>query len=95
MSGDTVMVAVRVRPFNDREKKRNATLVIGMPDDKRTLIKDPNNANDEKKMFNFDYSYWSHDGYRQRSDGYLEPDSTGSHYADQVKSQLIIFVLLE
>lgn len=30
MSGDNVQVAVRVRPFNAREKQRNANLIIAM-----------------------------------------------------------------
>merc|ERR1711976_1147206 len=38
----------------------------------------------EPKKFAFDYSYWSHDGFKERaSDGYLEEAS--SKYADQRK----------
>jgi hypothetical protein len=37
--GDNVIVAVRVRPFNDREKERNAQSVIDMPNDKVTEIR--------------------------------------------------------
>ena len=38
--GDSaVVVAVRVRPFNDREKDRKVRLVIEMPDGKTTSIK--------------------------------------------------------
>jgi hypothetical protein len=36
--GDNVIVAVRVRPFADREKERNAQLIINM-DGKSTEIK--------------------------------------------------------
>lgn len=36
----------------------------------------------EPKKFAFDYSYWSHDGYKVLPDGYFEPSS--SRYADQV-----------
>ncbi|PAV57014.1 hypothetical protein WR25_26093 [Diploscapter pachys] len=78
--GDSIVVAVRVRPFNDREKNRNAKLVIDMPDDKRTCIRDSNNP-DDAKWFTFDYSYWSHDGYKTEKSGYLTP--ADSHYADQ------------
>ena len=39
MSGEAVKVAVRVRPFNDREKQRKAKLIIDMPDGVRTIIK--------------------------------------------------------
>lgn len=39
MSDDAVLVAVRVRPFNEREKARKAQLIIQMPDEKTTIIK--------------------------------------------------------
>ena len=47
-----------------------------------TTIKDPENMGSEPKKFAFDYSYWSHDGFNELSDGYLEPKD--SKYADQV-----------
>jgi len=46
-----------------------------------TIIADPEGRAAEKK-FTFDYSYWSHDGFREREDGYLEP--VEERYADQV-----------
>ncbi|XP_066301763.1 kinesin-like protein KIF28 isoform X1 [Branchiostoma lanceolatum] len=79
---ENVKVAVRVRPFNDREKARNATLIINMVGN-TTTIKDPANLAEEGRKFTFDFSYWSHDGYRERDDGYLEKNSAGSNYADQ------------
>ncbi|XP_078571290.1 kinesin-like protein KIF28 isoform X3 [Branchiostoma floridae x Branchiostoma japonicum] len=79
---ENVKVAVRVRPFNDREKARNATLIINMVGN-TTTIKDPANLAEEGRKFTFDFSYWSHDGYRERDDGYLEKASAGSNYADQ------------
>uniref|UniRef100_A0A7I4YDT7 Kinesin-like protein n=1 Tax=Haemonchus contortus TaxID=6289 RepID=A0A7I4YDT7_HAECO len=78
--GDNVVVAVRVRPFNDREKGRNAQLIIEMPDGQRTCIRDPNNPSDEK-WFTFDHSYWSHDGFKTEKNGYFSP--ADSRYADQ------------
>ena len=68
---------------NDREKKRQATLIIGM-NGATTEIKDPQNLKQEPKRFAFDFSYWSHDQFKERSDGYLEPSN--SKYADQVRS---------
>jgi hypothetical protein len=47
-----------------------------------TTIKDPENMKAEPKKFAFDFSYWSHDGYNEQSDGYLEPKD--AKYADQV-----------
>lgn len=38
-SEENVVVAVRVRPFNDREIERNAKLIIDMPDGKSTSIR--------------------------------------------------------
>ncbi|KAJ8309975.1 hypothetical protein KUTeg_011840 [Tegillarca granosa] len=48
-----------------------------------TEIKDPADLSKEGRLFTFDFSYWSHDGFRERDDGYLEPET--SQYADQVK----------
>eukprot|EP00048_Salpingoeca_helianthica_P001914 m.52729 g.52729 ORF g.52729 m.52729 type:complete len:981 (-) comp11792_c0_seq1:836-3778(-) len=76
---ESVRVAVRVRPFNSREKARNAFSIITMKD-KSTTIKDPNNA-ENVKTFHFDYSYWSHDQFIEEPNGYLRP--AGSVYADQ------------
>lgn len=81
---ENVKVAVRVRPFNDRETKRKAQLVIDMRG-QTTTIRPPttgNAAGGEPKSFTFDYSYWSHDGFKKREDGYLEP--ADGRYADQV-----------
>ena len=55
---ENVKVAVRVRPFNAREKERLATNIISMRDGKTTSILNP----DDKKArdFTFDFSYNSH-----------------------------------
>eukprot|EP01088_Endostelium_zonatum_P013652 TRINITY_DN2837_c0_g1_i1.p1 TRINITY_DN2837_c0_g1~~TRINITY_DN2837_c0_g1_i1.p1 ORF type:complete len:1343 (-),score=433.86 TRINITY_DN2837_c0_g1_i1:127-4155(-) len=57
-----VRVAVRVRPFNSREKEMNAKCVIKMSGNS-TAIYDPNASNKEasKRIFAYDYSYWSFD----------------------------------
>ena len=54
---DNVKVAVRVRPFNAREKERDAKCVIKMQGS-TTSITNPETG--EVKNFAFDYSYWSH-----------------------------------
>ncbi|XP_073236742.1 kinesin-like protein KIF28P [Porites lutea] len=79
---DNVRVAVRVRPFNSREKARNAVLIIKMQGNS-TYIKDPSTPDQEPRKFAFDYSYWSHDGFKERDNGYLEP--VEPQYADQKK----------
>ena len=77
---EAVKVAVRVRPFNSREKERNAQLIIKM-NGNTTEISDPENPQAEPKRYSFDYSYWSHDGYNTEPNGYLSPAS--SQYIDQ------------
>ncbi len=47
-----------------------------------TLITDPENPAKDPRKFNFDFSYWSHDGFKESADGYLEP--VEKSYADQV-----------
>ncbi|KAK5579891.1 hypothetical protein RB653_009579 [Dictyostelium firmibasis] len=73
-----VQVAVRVRPFNSREKERNAELIVQM-NGKSTVLTRPSalRANplaaptaDDEKSFSFDYSYWSY-------------DANDSHFASQ------------
>ncbi|XP_071502786.1 kinesin-like protein KIF28P [Diadema antillarum] len=77
---ENVKVAVRVRPFNDREKTRKAKCIIQM-NGNTTLISNPENDREEPKKFTYDFSYWSHDGFKENKDGYLEP--TDKKYADQ------------
>lgn len=48
----------------------------------QTKIKNPDSMSEPGKEFAFDYSYWSHDGFSERADGYMEPKN--SKYADQV-----------
>jgi len=51
----------------------------------KTIIKDDNNKEKEekKKEFTFDYSFWSHDGFKVNDDGYSDP--IDDRYADQRK----------
>jgi hypothetical protein len=76
---EAVKVAVRCRPFNGREKERNATLIIEMVGN-TTKISDP--VSGKVKDYSFDYSYWSHDGFEEDENGYLNAVG-GSKYADQ------------
>ncbi|KAL8592992.1 hypothetical protein ACOMHN_017922 [Nucella lapillus] len=81
MSGESVKVAVRVRPFNQREKDRKATLIIQMQGT-MTTIQNPEAPKEEPKRFSFDYSYWSHDGYVTEKEGLLDA-APGTQYASQ------------
>lgn len=81
MSDECVKVAVRVRPFNSREKARSAQVIIDMRG-KTTSISNPAAPNEKPKEFNFDYSYWSHDGFKEEDNGNLVP--TMPKYSDQV-----------
>lgn len=55
----SVKVAVRVRPFNNREISHESKCVISM-NGQTTIISNPK-ITDSLKSFNYDYSYWSHD----------------------------------
>lgn len=76
----SVKVAVRVRPFNDRERNMNAQLCISM-EGKATTIENEEEPKSGKKTFTFDFSYWSHDGFENDETGYSRPISP--KYADQ------------
>ena len=74
----SVQVGVRVRPFNAREKKKESECIISMPGENQTRIKDEKG---KEKIYTFDHSFWSHDGYKTLDDGYLAP--VDEKYADQ------------
>jgi len=55
----SVKVAVRVRPFNERETKNgNPTCCVEMNGPMTKLIEP---LTDTERPFTFDYSFWSHD----------------------------------
>ena len=75
----SVQVAVRVRPFNQRELDMNSKLIIDMKGATTILkvLEDPK----KDKPFAFDFSFWSHDGFDTDEDGMNTPSS--NRYADQ------------
>ena len=75
-----VKVAVRVRPFNDRERQEGAALCV---DIQRNMTRLVNKADGSKRDFFFDYCYWSHDQFEtDAQNGYMTP-TPGGRYADQ------------
>ena len=78
----SVRVAVRVRPFNDREKVRESKCIIDMQEN-QTWITNPDSG-EKSKPFAFDYSYWSHDSFVvDPKSGETVPDGPDSRYASQ------------
>jgi hypothetical protein len=63
-TGANVKVAVRVRPFNNREIIQNTSRCVSMVG-KQTIIVDPESGKENK--FTYDYSYWSHDQTQVRN----------------------------
>lgn len=56
----SVKVAVRVRPFNARERARQAKCIIRMNQhEQTTFIRNP--SDESVKHYKYDYSYWSCD----------------------------------
>ena len=53
-----------------------------------TTVIDPDNPKAKPREFTFDHSYWSHDGFKIRPDGYAEP--TSADYTDQVSAEFVI-----
>ena len=84
---EAVKVAVRVRPFNQREIDRGAKLIINM-DGKLTQINDPDNPNQPAKDFSFDYSYWSHDNFHVDEQGVNIADTEKYHSQRKVFDDL-------
>ncbi|XP_062889418.1 kinesin-like protein KIF1B isoform X3 [Mobula hypostoma] len=59
MSGASVKVAVRVRPFNSREISKESKCIIQMQGSSTSIV-NPKNPKESPKTFSFDHSYWSH-----------------------------------
>ncbi|CAL4119353.1 unnamed protein product, partial [Meganyctiphanes norvegica] len=74
-----IKVAVRVRPFNKREKARDSKCIIQMKG-KITTVVNPEDK-DDFKSYTYDHSYWSFDGGKEDANGYLAPQN--DKYADQ------------
>uniref|UniRef100_A0A2R5LHZ1 Kinesin-like protein unc-104 n=1 Tax=Ornithodoros turicata TaxID=34597 RepID=A0A2R5LHZ1_9ACAR len=71
----SVKVAVRVRPFNNREVSRDCSCIISMTGNTTVIVNPklpPGCKEGANKSFNYDYSYWSH-------------DPTDAHFASQDK----------
>lgn len=66
--------------YNNRELETNSKCVIDMKQN-QTILK-PISPEMSEKVFGFDHSYWSFDGYRIEPNGYFIPEK-GSNYCDQ------------
>lgn len=81
-----VFVAIRVRPFSQRESKRNAKPTVFLENKNTLILRHPEDYENVKK-FTFDQVYWSHDGFTEANNGLFVPDShhpNGNNYVDQV-----------
>ncbi|XP_078089244.1 kinesin-like protein KIF28 [Mustelus asterias] len=81
LNANSLKVAVRVRPFNQREKAMRSKCIISMAGNNCTIVdpKDPSH----KRTFTFDHCYWSTDGYIENDQGVYLPDGPHSRYIDQ------------
>ena len=60
-------------------------------DSATTRLIDPSNPKAAPKKFTYDFSYWSHDGFKVRQDGYHEKNT--DKYVDQVRIVSVGFCL--
>ncbi|PWA29193.1 hypothetical protein CCH79_00006130 [Gambusia affinis] len=80
-SKDCVKVAVRVRPFNKRERDAGSRCIISLVSTSIS-IQDPRDCHN-RRSFCFDYAYWSHSGFTRDQTGLFVPEELGGRYADQ------------
>lgn len=78
----SVKVAVRVRPFNQREKFLGCLNCIQM-ENNTTILINPRDRSQKEYQYTFDYSLWSHNGFEELENGYLYP--IDDRYIDQKK----------
>ncbi|XP_077659063.1 kinesin-like protein KIF28P [Urocitellus parryii] len=81
-SSDRVIVAVRVRPFSQREKNFGSKCVVSMHSRTTLTVQDPKNP-EHVKTFTFDLAYWSHSGFQKDKDGVLISADPTSKFAGQ------------
>ncbi|XP_043553485.1 kinesin-like protein KIF28P isoform X8 [Chiloscyllium plagiosum] len=81
INGSSLKVAVRVRPFNQREKAMRSKCIISMAGNNCTIL-DPKDLQN-KRTFTFDYCYWSTDGYIENDQGVFLPNGPHSRYISQ------------
>lgn len=57
----SIAVAVRVRPFNDRELKQHSQCIIGMPSKVQCTLRSPSDAaSHPPRSYTFDHAFWTH-----------------------------------
>ncbi|XP_067143109.1 kinesin-like protein KIF28 [Centruroides vittatus] len=84
---ENVKVAVRMLCYNSREQQRRAKTIIAI-EGNTTFLSNPDAPNEKPKNFTYDFSYWSHDGFKELKNGYLTPDldhPNGHKFSDQDK----------
>jgi kinesin family protein 13 len=74
-----VKVAIRCRPFNQRERSLGAVLCVNMTKTSTRVFSDDG----VDRTFNYDHCFWSHDGYVEEENGYMVANSSNSPYCDQ------------
>jgi hypothetical protein len=89
---EAVKIAVRTRPFNDRELEQNdklclsmvSVIILTLKTEKAVTVKDTLTGKPDR-TFTYDYAMWSHDGFTIDDTGYHKP-KPGSNYCDQKKA---------
>ena len=71
-----IRVAIRVRPFNEREKNLNTSLCVSMKSNQTFLL---DKSGQVKRTFTFDHCFWSHDGFSTDERGYHSPADDSYH----------------
>lgn len=70
-----IKVAIRVRPFNNRELDLNTDLCIKMTDTQTHILDEEGKL---QRTFTYDHCFWSFDGFVKDDKGYFSPDGKGS-----------------
>lgn len=85
---ENIRVAVRLRPFTEKEKQRNSQRNVDIQENTVALY-NLNNPDTGFKKFTFDYSYWSHDGFRKDSNGVNIPDPSHPNFAKYISQEKV------
>ena len=76
-----IKVAIRVRPFNQRELDLKTELCVDMSDNQTYILKE--GSNEIERTFTYDNCFWSHDEFETDEHGYHYPVKGSRKYWDQ------------
>lgn len=85
---ENIKVAVRLRPFTEKERQRNSRRIVDI-EQNTVILFNPNYGDVNMKKFTFDYSYWSHDGFKKETNGINVADQEHPNFSKYIGQEKV------